>query len=234
MRFKEYLLFETTLNEGVFDPAIFKGIFMAGGPGSGKSFVAEKVTPGLGLRMINSDVLFKKLMDKAGLDTAEMDKFTKKQEAMKDAIRTRAKGITNRQLKTLIGHRIGVVIDGTGRRTKKTGGQRETLTFLGYDTYMVFVNTTLDVALERNKQRPRVLPDKTVIDAWKNVQANMGFYQNLFKPNFFKIVDNNKHVTDDKVFASAWKEVMKFVRKPIINPIAQEWIKAELESRKRT
>lgn len=233
MRFQNYLN-EQLLNEGVFDPAIFKGIFMAGGPGSGKSFVAEKVTGGHGLRIINSDVIFKKIMDKAGLDTAEMDRFTKKQAAMKDAIRTRAKQITNRQLKTLIGHRIGVVIDGTGRRTKKTAGQRETLTFLGYDTYMVFVNTTLDVALERNKQRDRVLPDKTVIDAWKGVQANMGFYQNLFKPNFFKIVDNNKHITDDKVFASAWKEVMLFVRKPIINPIAQEWIKAELESRKRS
>ena len=29
------------LNEGVRDPGIFKGIFLAGGPGSGKSYVAK-------------------------------------------------------------------------------------------------------------------------------------------------------------------------------------------------
>ena len=43
------------LEEGVNDPAIFKAVFMAGGPGSGKSFIAGKT--GLisqGLVLINS------------------------------------------------------------------------------------------------------------------------------------------------------------------------------------
>ena len=31
------------LNEGARDPGIFKAIFLAGGPGSGKSFVAQKL-----------------------------------------------------------------------------------------------------------------------------------------------------------------------------------------------
>jgi len=31
--------FYSFLEEGVNDPAIFKAVFMAGGPGSGKSFV---------------------------------------------------------------------------------------------------------------------------------------------------------------------------------------------------
>ena len=30
---------EVTLSEGVYDPGIFKAFFMAGGPGSGKSYV---------------------------------------------------------------------------------------------------------------------------------------------------------------------------------------------------
>ena len=31
------------INEGVYDPGIFKAIFLAGGPGSGKSFVASEL-----------------------------------------------------------------------------------------------------------------------------------------------------------------------------------------------
>ena len=32
----------TELLEGVYDPNIFKAFFMAGGPGSGKSFAVQK------------------------------------------------------------------------------------------------------------------------------------------------------------------------------------------------
>ena len=34
--------FEQLFTEGVYDPNIFKAIFLAGGPGSGKSYVAGK------------------------------------------------------------------------------------------------------------------------------------------------------------------------------------------------
>ena len=52
------------LKEGVYDKSILKAIFMAGGPGSGKSFVTRglfgipKVTPttsAYGLKVVNSD-----------------------------------------------------------------------------------------------------------------------------------------------------------------------------------
>ena len=32
----------------------------------------------------------------------------------------------------------------------------------GYDTYMIYINTTLEVALQRNEKRDRVLPQKIV------------------------------------------------------------------------
>ena len=37
------------LQEGVYDPNIFKAFFLAGGPGSGKSYVARRTTGGMGL-----------------------------------------------------------------------------------------------------------------------------------------------------------------------------------------
>ena len=54
----------TDLQEGVYDPNIFKAFFIAGGPGSGKSFVVRKTTGGLGMKIVNSDDIFEKLLDK--------------------------------------------------------------------------------------------------------------------------------------------------------------------------
>ena len=55
------------LQEGVYDPNIFKAFFIAGGPGSGKSFVVRRTTGGLGLRVINSDDAFEHQLKKANL-----------------------------------------------------------------------------------------------------------------------------------------------------------------------
>ena len=52
---------------------------------------------------------------------------------------------------------------------------------LGYDTHMIFVNTSLDVALTRNEKRPRKLPEKLVVKSWNNVQKNIGKFKTYSK-----------------------------------------------------
>ena len=47
--------FQEYITEGVYDPNIFKAFFLAGGPGSGKSWVSAKTLSGMGLKVINSD-----------------------------------------------------------------------------------------------------------------------------------------------------------------------------------
>lgn len=240
MKFKKYMndqldciLFELeNLDEGVYDPSIFKAIFMAGGPGSGKSFVAKNVTGGHGLKMVNSDTMLELLMKKAGL-SLDMTQMTPEQEAEKEEIRVKAKGLTDKQKASFVKGRLGMVIDGTGRDYKKIKGQRDTLEQLGYDTYMVFVNTSLDVALERNLERPRKVKENIVKNSWKSVQDNMGKFQSLFGKKNFKIVDNNVFVSDLKVFDMAWKDAMKFARSPVQNRTAQKWIEAQLKAKKK-
>ena len=46
------------LQEGLYDPNIFKAFFLAGGPGSGKSRVSARALSGMGLKVINSDTAF--------------------------------------------------------------------------------------------------------------------------------------------------------------------------------
>ena len=165
--------FEQFLGEGVNDPGILKAFFMAGGPGSGKSYVAGElfslpkdssasVSYDLGLKLVNSDAAFELLLKKANIDMAELMDLKDKDPAAWQAamqIRDKAKKITKGTQKMYIQGRLGMVIDGTGKNYKKIEGQVKELRELGYDCYMVFVNTSLEVALERNKNRDRVVPE---------------------------------------------------------------------------
>jgi cytidylate kinase len=228
MRFEDYLL------EGVYDPSIFKAVFMCGGSGSGKSYVAGRTTGGHGLKLVNSDKEFEhvlKILHKEHL--ANMLTNTPGQTKEKDVIRKGAKKLTAKFKEGYLKGRLGLVIDGTGRHYNNITRQKAELESLGYDTYMIFVNTSLEVALERNAKRDRSLKEDFVKEAWSAVQNNMGKFQSLFGSNNFKIIDNNEYSSDDPIFNTAWKEVMKFSKKPVSNHIAKQWIKDELESRKR-
>ena len=95
---------------------------------------------------------------------------------------------------------------------------------------MVFVNTDLDVALERNQMRDRKLPNELVKDAWQGVQNNLGKFQALFGSSNMLVVDNSEFKEFPKIVKAAARE---FVKRPIQNHIAKSWIKKELELRKK-
>lgn len=228
--FKEFMKSEM-IEEGVHDPSIFKAIFLAGGPGSGKSFVASKTTLGHGLKLVNSDTVFEKLMKDAGKDLS-MVGLTRKDVKEKDKIRAKAKSLSKKQMASYVDGRLGLVIDGTGKDFHKIAFQKEQLNEIGYDTYIVFVNTSLETALERNQMRARKVDEKLVEKFWKEVQQNMGKFQALFTDSNFIIIDNNKNESEKQIWDMAWKKLSKFTDKPIRNPIAKEWINQEMKKKK--
>ena len=217
----------TELQEGVYDPNIFKAFFLAGGPGSGKSYVVQRTTGGLGMKIINSDDIFEKMLD-AELGTQDLRDIDP---TVRDEIRGRAKALTKKRKENFLEGRLGVIIDGTGKDYDKIAGQKAKLDNLGYDTYMIFVNTSLDTALERNQMRPRKLKDSMVTLLWNQVQQNIGKFNILFKPSNFIIVDNND--AKENLMPPIIKIVKSFARKKVTNHIAQGWIKMELAKKKR-
>lgn len=216
--------FKDFIDEGVNDPGIFKAIYMAGGPGSGKSYVAFNVIPkSSGLKTINSDELFELGMKRNDLDPDLRKGYTSKH----TAVRTKAKQMTGKRQSIYMKGRLGLAIDGTGKDFKNIKTSSEMLKSFGYDTYMVFVNTSLEVALERNAQRQRSLPKALVIDSWNRVQNNIGKAQNYFGANNFIVVDNNNAGED--VMVKAYKQVQKFLKRPMQNKTAKDWIKQQKE-----
>ena len=217
----------TELQEGVYDPNIFKAFFIAGGPGSGKSFVVRKTTGGLGMRIVNSDDIFEKLLDKEGLSL----KMPESEKEPRDIVRAKAKRLTSAKKANFIEGRLGLIIDGTGKDYDKIAGQATKLKQLGYDVHMIFVNTSLDVALERNQKRDRTVPESIAIKSWNDVQRNIGKFSQYFRQNFV-VVDNNDPLKNDgQIFNSVFKQIKSLANKRIYNKIAYKWIGDELRRR---
>ena len=217
----------TDLQEGVYDPNIFKAFFIAGGPGSGKSFVVRKTTGGLGMKIVNSDDVFDKLLDKEGLSK----KMPESEREPRDIVRAKAKRLTAKKQENFVEGRLGLIIDGTGKDYDKITRQATKLKQLGYDVHMIFVNTSLDVALERNAKRSRTVPESVAIKSWNNVQRNIGKFSQYFRQNFV-VVDNNDELENDgMVLNSVFKQIRPLANKKIYNKIAYKWIGDELRRR---
>jgi dephospho-CoA kinase len=219
--------FQEFLDEGVNDPAIFKAIILAGGPGSGKSFVVGKTAlQPLGFKLINSDIAFEKALAKAGLEATPDNIMS----PTGQIARASAKAITGKQMYRALEGRNGIVIDGTGKDYNKIAGQVNDLRNIGYAVAMIFVNADLDTALERNKLRKRSLADKDVEKMWQGVQNNIGKFQNLFRERMV-IVDNSNGSNIEGATLRAYTWMMKWSKKKPENRIAIKWIKDQSASK---
>jgi len=217
----------TELQEGVYDPNIFKAMFLAGGRGSGKSYVVRRTTGGLGMKIVNSDDIYEKMLKDAGLEATPEDIYSDEGQE----IRGRAKAVTKRMQGNFLEGRLGLIIDGTGKDYDKIAKQVAGLKGIGYECSMIFVNTSLETAQERNRQRSRTLPEKEVETMWNGVQQNMGKFQRLFGASNMIIVDNNDAGED--VFNKVWKRIAMLIRKKVSNPTAKRWISQELAKKRR-
>ena len=219
------------LQEGLQDPNIFKAFFLAGGPGSGKSYVVRKTTGGTGLRIVNSDDAFEFLLKKANLSL----KMPQEEEEPREVQRSRAKRVTKRRMGDAstgkggyLEGRIGLILDGTGKDYDKIASQATQLKQLGYDVHMIFVNTSLDTALARNAKRDRSVPEDIVVKSWNEVQRNIGKFSQYFRQNFV-VVDNNDSQED--VMTPVFKQIKGLLKKPVRSPIAKQWVKQEMKRR---
>ena len=247
MRFGD---FKQNLLEGVYDPGIFKAFFLAGGAGSGKSYSAEKATgsaagkfewgetkstlkPGktgpYRLKVVNSDEQLEFGLMKAKMHS-DMTKYSDAETMEKERIRERGKKITKKKEQLWINGRLGLIIDGTAKNPIKLSAKIKKLTDVGYDCYMIFVNTSLDVALQNNAGRKRRLKDEVVTATWSEVQQVKDQLSNLFPGGFVEIVNNR---AGEDVFRKSFVEIGKLMKRPPSHPKAKAWITHELESKAR-
>ena len=218
MNFKDFYL-----DESINDKSLFKVIFLAGGPGSGKSFISKLAFAGEPVVYISSDTFTEILLRKENLplvyNKGDIETYNKQQ-----SIRNKSINLTTNRLLNHINGMLSIVIDGTGRDYDKIFKLRENLKDVGYDSYMVFVNTSLDVARKRNQERKRKLSEDDVIKAWHNVQENIGKFQSLFGNENFIVIDNNKKLDETEIKKLELilnRMARKFLNEPLKNIVGK-------------
>lgn len=221
------------LTEGVHDPGIFKAIFLAGGPGSGKSTVVRKMIfpERYGLKLVNVDTLYEMFLKGSGAGMDMSDDTPKIRKARMKAF-NRARSLTKKQRETFIDGRLGLVIDGTGGSFGAIRNQKKRLEDLGYDAFMVYVDTELDTAIDRNIRRGeaggRRLRDKDLMRSWKAVNKNKELHEELFGDNIV-VVDGNTF--EPTSIARQTKKVQRFIGAKPTSQAAQTWIAGELQKK---
>ena len=239
----KYLVEPFLLDEGVNDPGILKAVFLAGGPGSGKSYVAGGIfgipskvnASAYGLKLVNQDKELERMLKKYGFGT-DLDnmpdelfrQLTDPNYSDYSGFRSRAKELTASRKKLYMDGRLGMIIDGTGHKYNKIREQKMELEEIGYDCYMVFVHTDLDIAQQRNMERPRKLSPELVERSWKDVQKNKEAFQGLFGNMNFIMVNNNDFLSEkaatQKFNMLVKKGIGSFIKKPVRNYRGKKWI----------
>ena len=230
--------FDKILTEGVHDQSIFKAVFLAGGPGSGKDYVLSNTLEGQGLVEINSDKALEFLMDKKGLDktmpATEKDK--------RDIVRTRAKSITELKQRLALTGRNGLIINGTGDDFEKISRIKEKLEELGYESAMILVNTDDEISKQRNIERGqrggRTVPEQVRKEKWENVQNSRPEFAKLFGQNYMEF-DNSEDLRQappevvkakKEELLQLYTNIQEFVGRPPATEASQEWVATQMHA----
>lgn len=198
------------LLEGVHDPHIFKAVFMAGAPGSGKSTVRQQLFGGTGLKLTDADEVRRAYlhMGKPG-DYNIYDRVAQKQQL------------------SYTEQRLGIIMDRTAWWAPSIRNTTHELRSLGYDVAMVHVWAPLDVSLQRVATRAtltgRQVPEHEVIKRYQGLSENIRDYAELFGDQFW-FVDNSRDHAQVRLVKS---QITQWLHTPTQTPQAMAWKKAQ-------
>ena len=165
-----------------------KVIFLAGGAGSGKGNVIRQLgLERMGFKIVNSDISLEWLKKNSGLP-ADMRDLTPAQRSTLGKLGAQARKIARGKMMKYQGNANGVVVDGTGGSVKSMQKLVDEFKSKGYDVSMLFVDTSLDVALQRNRARQeRSLLDTIVKRNHEAVQNNKPTFKKVFGNRFMEV-----------------------------------------------
>lgn len=221
------------INEGVRDKHILRAVFIVGAGGSGKTALARQMflslgSPGGGgFKDINPDKHVERLLSREQQQRMAQHGF--------HFLRERARHMKNKELRQYASRRLPLLLDTPGWSMAAVRRHYDKLQSLGYDCYLVIVDTSLDTALRRNKARAeaggRNVPDSAIADAHKQLQQNIPALIRLFRPvNVWKI-DNDEDMPAATWQATVAREARKIagqiLTRPLRNPLGKQWLKQE-------
>jgi predicted ABC-type ATPase len=197
----------TPLMEGIHDPIIFKAVFMAGTPGSGKSTVRKELFGGLGMKVTDVDEI-RRAHIKLG----------------KPADYATQGNLAQRLGYQYMRGRLGIIMDTTAWHLPSIADTTHKLRTMGYDVGMIHVFSPLDVSLARVKERAhitgRTVPEEEVEKRFASLKHNTTSYARMFGDHYW-FVDNSGSFPK---LSHVRSQIMSWLTTPSTSPAAQEWL----------
>ena len=187
---------------------LFKAIFISGGPGSGKDIIIREAIAEQNAVEITSTTAISILNDKHKLYEFSRD-------SRREAIRQRQP----------------LIITGTTNEQYNIIAIREELEELGYETMMVFVNTSNESSRKRNEGHERMMAESVRQERWEVTQLVAEKFNQEFKK--YLEFDNSVDLNESTEFETSEKEedisiiyemTNWFFDTPVQNEIAESWM----------
>lgn len=186
------------------DKGILKACFMGGLPAAGKSYSISVITSGqIEPRVVNTDK-YVEFLKAFNIDAWE-------------GVKDKVKRLTKNQLAMNLNSLLPLWVDGTSSNPSSLLRRKGILSSIGYDTAMVWVETSLETSLERAKKRKREVPEEFIRQVYEKSQSLKPYYQKEFRT--FLTINNDDGELTDKVILKAYKKMNSFFNSPIQNPI---------------
>jgi predicted kinase len=172
-----------------------KAIFLAGPAGSGKSTLTKQLLPS-SYQVINSDDTYEELLKASGIGLKQKD-FTPDQLSQAAKLQAQARKTTQDTLAQSIEDKNNIIIDGTGAASGPVLKKKQQLEDLGYETFMLMIYVSPLTSLERNQERDRSLMPGIVLRTWRDVNKNIGVYEQAFGDNFILLNNDSENANKD-------------------------------------
>ena len=248
--FKSYLT-EEQLNEVLITfgnrPNYEQVILLAGGAGSGKGFVKDKI---IGIEAKTFDVdqikglivhpgtpkLNKKVKELYGIDVTKLNLRNPKDVALLHKINDEmgiSKKVQDQFFKNVPKNPEklpNVIFDTTMKSEKKITELVDTVLQAGYkreNIHVVWIMNDVNTALKQNKARERVVPEDILIDTHKGVSETMA--ELMKNGRFQEFIDGEVWVVFNKIFVDS---TLEFAQRSLQDSDLSNWAKAKGWSQK--
>jgi hypothetical protein len=178
----------------------FRAIFVTGGPGSGKDVIIREAIAEGRITELNFVQDIEYLGDKQKLSEQSKD-------FRREAIRNRGP----------------LIINGPADNNEKVMQIKESLEEIGYETMMVFVDTSDEVSKERNSSLSRMMVESVRQDKWAKSQRNTKYFTEVFTK--FVPFDNTGDIeSKEEDIHDIYESTKDFLDSRISNEVAEDWL----------
>ena len=179
---------------------LFRAIFVTGGPGSGKDIIIREAIAESKIVELNFIQAQDYLSDKQKLSEKTND--------------FRREGIRNRG---------PLIINGPADDNDRISYIKEELESLGYETMMIFVDTSDEVSKQRNSLLSRMMMESVRQEKWAKSQRNTKYFNESFKT--FIGFDNTGDITSkEQDIHDVYEKTTLFLDSKTTGYIAEDWM----------